>query len=98
MLSKKSKIEQFAKSRENRFLAASAPANPGRTCTKLDFGRFRRRERPFDRGPVDRYAASGFVVTAPYVFKFSVFSYVKNENDLLALAEKTVDAVSVRHE
>jgi hypothetical protein len=39
MLSKKSKIEQFAKSRENRFLAASAPASPGGTCTKL-FGRF----------------------------------------------------------
>lgn len=50
-------------------------------------------QRPFDRGPVDRYAASGFVVAAPYVFKFSVFSYVKNENDLLAIAEKAVDVL-----
>src|SRR5580704_10519236 len=39
MLSKKSKIERFAKSRENRFLAASAPASPGRKFTKL-CGRF----------------------------------------------------------
>jgi hypothetical protein len=35
MLSKKSKIEQLAKSHENRFLAASAAASLGRTCTKL---------------------------------------------------------------
>jgi hypothetical protein len=47
------------------------------------------------RGPVDRYGASGFVVTAHYVFKFSVFSYVKNENDLLAIAETAVDALSL---
>jgi hypothetical protein len=40
-------------------------------------------QRPFDRGPVDRYTASGFVLVAPYIFKFSIFSYVKNENDLL---------------
>ena len=52
-------------------------------------------QRPFDRGPVDRYGASGFVVTAPYVFKFSVFSYVRNENDLLAIAETAVDALSL---
>jgi hypothetical protein len=31
----------------------------------------------------------------PYVFKFSVFSYVKNENDLLAIAETAVDAISL---
>lgn len=53
-------------------------------------------QRPFDRGPVDRYGASGFVVVAPYVFKFTVFSYVKNENDLLAIAERTVDAASAK--
>src|ERR1700674_4797009 len=35
MLSKKSKIEQLAKSHENRFLAASAAASLGRTYTKL---------------------------------------------------------------
>jgi hypothetical protein len=39
MLSKKSKIEQFAKSRKNPFLVAAAPASPGRTSTKL-CGRF----------------------------------------------------------
>jgi hypothetical protein len=49
--------------------------------------------RPFDRGPVDRYSASGFVVVSPYIFKFSIFSYVKNENDLLAISEKAVDGV-----
>ena len=53
-------------------------------------------QRPFDRGPVDRYGASGFIVVGPYIFKFSIFSYVKNENDLLAIAEKTVDAVSAK--
>jgi hypothetical protein len=35
MLSKKSKIKQLAKSHENRFLAASAAASLGRTCTKF---------------------------------------------------------------
>jgi hypothetical protein len=35
MLSKKSKIEQLPKSRESRFLAASAAASPCRTRTKL---------------------------------------------------------------
>src|ERR1700674_1932113 len=39
MLSKKLKIEQLAKSHENRFLAVSAAASLGRTCTKL-CGRF----------------------------------------------------------
>lgn len=47
-------------------------------------------QRPFDRGPVDRYTASGFVVVTPYIFKFSIFSYVKDENDLLAVAEKAL--------
>jgi len=50
-------------------------------------------QRPFDRGPVDRYTASGFAIVAPYIFKFSMFSYVKNENDVLTIAEKAVDAV-----
>jgi hypothetical protein len=50
-------------------------------------------QRPFDRGPVDRYAASGFVIVGPYIFKFSMFSYVRNENDLLAIAEKAVDDI-----
>jgi hypothetical protein len=53
-------------------------------------------QRPFDRGPVDRYGASGFVVVAPYVFKFTVSSYVKNENDLLVIAERTMDATSAK--
>jgi hypothetical protein len=35
MLSKKSKIEQLPKSRESRFLTASAAASPCRTRTKL---------------------------------------------------------------
>jgi hypothetical protein len=30
-------------------------------------------QRPFDKGPIDRYAASGVVVIAPYAFKFSIF-------------------------
>ena len=51
-------------------------------------------QRPFDRGPVDRYGASGFIVVAPYILKFSIFSYVKNENELLAIAEKAVDSLS----
>ena len=51
-------------------------------------------QRPFDRGPVDRYAASGLVVVAPYIFKFSIFSYVKSENDLLAMAEREIGAFS----
>ena len=50
-------------------------------------------QRPFERGPVDRYAASGFIVVAPYIFKFSIFSYAMNENDLLALAEQEIDAL-----
>lgn len=50
-------------------------------------------QRPFDRGPVDRYSTSGFAVIGPYIFKFSIYSYVKNENDLLVMAEKAVDAL-----
>ena len=50
-------------------------------------------QRPLDRGSLDRYTASGFIVVAPYVLRFSMTSYVKNENDLLAIAEKTVDAL-----
>jgi len=50
-------------------------------------------QRPFDRGPLDQYTASGFIVVAPYVLRFSMTSYVKSENDLLAIAEKTVDAL-----
>jgi hypothetical protein len=51
-------------------------------------------QRPFDRGPVDRYGVSGFVVVAPYIFKFSIFSYVKSENELLAVTEREIDALS----
>jgi hypothetical protein len=51
-------------------------------------------QRPFDRGPVDRYAASAFVIAAPYVLRFSIYSYVKNENDLAAIVEREVDAMS----
>ena len=51
-------------------------------------------QRPFDRGPVDRYSASGFVIVPPYILKFSIFSYVKNENDLAAIVEREVDAMS----
>jgi hypothetical protein len=50
-------------------------------------------QRPFSRGPVDRYSASGFALVGPYIFKFSIYSYVKNENDLLAIAESAVDAL-----
>ncbi len=50
-------------------------------------------QRPFDRGPVDRYGASGFVVVAPYIFKFSIFSYVKSEGDLLLVVEREIDAL-----
>jgi hypothetical protein len=51
-------------------------------------------QRPFDKGPIDRYAASGVVVIAPYAFKFSIFSYVKTEIDLLVVAEQAIDALS----
>jgi hypothetical protein len=53
----------------------------------------KRFQRPFDPGPLDQYGASGFIIVARYIFKFSIFSYVKNENDLLAIAEKTVGAL-----
>jgi hypothetical protein len=50
-------------------------------------------QRPFERGPIDRYAASGFVVIVPYVFKFSIFSYARSETELLGLVEQQIDAL-----
>jgi hypothetical protein len=72
-----------------------------RNVTIVDEGRDRifmssinRFQRPSDRGPVDQYAAFGYLVAASYIFKFSIFSYEKTESDLMAIAESEIDQLS----
>ena len=51
-----------------------------------------RSQRPFDRGPIDKYTATGFLVISPHVLQFTISSYVKNEDDLLAIARRIINA------